>query len=574
MGVIPHVLFKALSEDLSDQLGPDFIKSCDLTSNTFWPGISFKEAAGVSLRSALLKKLQTRMTKATRAAALSKFLAVNSGCRDWEMQLENTWDETLINEVRKNLYDFWFQNGFSLVDHHFDILARGRLGPGSSIKGGGTDFYTKLFSSPLSCPTSELYFWYNRYIASFPEWRNAESIRLLNYGEAHITQDNRLDFVPKNDDISRSICVETSLGMFYQLGFAAILNSRLTDFFGINLEDQQFKNRELARRGSVDGSFATIDLSSASDSISVNMLRAMLPPQFLRWLLKLRSTHSILPDGKREELHMISTMGNGFTFPLQTILFSSIVRAAFSLHGLAPVYPRGVEWGNFGVNGDDIVVPTAISRSVLRALHLLGFSPNPAKTFVEGPFRESCGGDYFNGRNLRGVYIERLDKSQDLYAVINQLNLFSTRTGILLPKLVQTLTKKVKYLPVPCHEADDAGIRVPFSLIRNFKVDPDVQSIQYYARKPVVPLSLKIRESSLVIPPQFKSRIFNPSGLHICFLQRSVTDHRITPRDGRALYQTKRCVTPGWDNIPETHPLSGWFNWRRWNTSVYMNLFM
>jgi hypothetical protein len=64
---------------------------------------------------------------------------------------------------------------------------------------------------------------------------------LTNLGEVDIVEGNRLDFVPKNDDISRSICVEPTLNMFFQLGFADILNSRLKEFAGIDLENQQFK---------------------------------------------------------------------------------------------------------------------------------------------------------------------------------------------------------------------------------------------------------------------------------------------------------------------------------------------
>jgi len=573
MGVVPHALYKHLLLDLSDQIGPTFNASYEAANGSFWPGCSFREAAGVSVRSALLKKLQQGMTAETKAAALLKFEQVNKDCKDWELHLESSLDELLVGEVRKNLYNFWFKEGHSLVDHPNDLLNEGRLGSGSSIKGTGTDFYSKLFSSSLSCPSSYLYDCYRRYIRGFPEWANAESIRFANYGAPLITQDNRLDFVPKNDNISRSICVETTLGMFFQRGFGEILTSRLKDFWGIDLTSQQFKNRELARRGSVDGSFSTIDLSSASDSISMSMLQVVLPVEMNRWLHRLRSTHSILPEGRRVELHMISTMGNGFTFPLQTILFSAIVNAAFSVYGLASVNPRGREFGNWGVNGDDIVVPTVIGRFVLRLLRLLGFQINTAKTFVEGPFRESCGGDYYDGRNLRGVYIDTLEKPQDLYAAINQLNLFSTRTGLLLPRTVQYLLKFVRYLPVPCHESDDAGIRVPFAMMRRQKVDPDTQSIQYPAWKPAQPPRLRIGESALTIPRRLKLRIFNPSGLHICFLQRSVTDMAITPRQERPFYRTKRCVTPGWDNIPETHPLAGWFNWRRWNTCVYLNLF-
>lgn len=289
----------------------------------------------------------------------------------------------------------------------------------------------------------------------------------------------------------------------------------------------------------------------------------------------MRSTHSKVPNsGQPVELHMVSTMGNGYTFSLQTILFSAIVRAAFSVAGMATVNPRGNCWGNWGVNGDDIIVPAGlVTRLTVRCLQLLGFTTNTAKTFVEGPFRESCGGDYFEGRNLRGVYIKSLEKPQDIYAAINQLNLFSTRTGVSMPRAVQYLASKVKCRYVPCHEADDSGIRVPFSIVRKYVLDPDTQSVRYTAWKSRPAPAIRIQESVLSIPRSLKLRIFNPSGLHISFLQQSVVDHTISPRNEVVRYGPKRCVTPGWDNVPEAHPFAGWMNWQRWNTAVYLNLF-
>jgi hypothetical protein len=572
MGVVPHALSSCLLQDLSEQIPSSSLERIK-NGDGLWPGISFKEAASLSIHNSLLKKLETGMTKETKAAALKKFLQVDSECKSWELQFKNFGDDLLFGEFKQLLNKFWFPRLQPIVDHDYDCLFRGRLGPGSAIGARGGDFYTKLFSSELTCTGLNLYSMYRRYIRSFPEWYNAEAIRLANLGEAKVVEGNRLDFVPKNDDISRSICVEPTLNMFFQLGFAAILNSRLKDFTGIDLENQQFKNRELARIGSFDESFATIDLSSASDSISLRMLEVSLPAGFLAFLKRYRCARSRLPDGTLHELGMVSTMGNGYTFSLQTVLFTCVVLAAFRLSGMAPRMPRGVEVGNFGVNGDDIVVPTAIAPKVLQLLRLLGFTPNASKTFVEGPFRESCGGDFFQGRNLRGVYVKRLSSPQDLYSAINQLNLFSTRTGLTLKHTVKYLLARVKWLPVPCWENDDAGIRMPISLLRTpYHLDRDTQSLVYYAWKPAQLAKIRIMDSALVIPRSLKRRIFNPSGLHISFLQGSVNSYVISTRASEILYRRKRCIAPNWDTPPAIHPLAGWFNWRRWNTATYINL--
>lgn len=594
MGASPHALFSVLQKDLSHAIDPASFARIR-SGEVDWPGISFRERASSSLMSSLLKKFEGGMTSETQRKALVKFEQVNTACSNWKLEDSELYgDDYLLGEFKKLLHGFWNRNNrLPLVDHPYDILERGNVGPGAAIGSPGGDFYTKLFSSRLSTTSSSLYFWYKRYTRSFAEWSNAELTRVLTYGEPSIVEGNRLSFVPKNDDISRSICTEPVLNMYYQLGFGNILQSRLKELWGINLTTQQFKNRELASFGSRTGQFSTIDLSSASDSISLPMLRWALPPDFLRWLEFMRSPVSELPDGRRVRLNMVSTMGNGYTFPLQTVLFTAVVLSAFRLDELAPIYPRGTSTGNFAVNGDDIIVPTRVTAKVLRLLKLLGFTVNADKTFVEGPFRESCGGDYFEGRNLRGVYVKRLRDPQDLYSVINQLNQFSTRTGILLPKTVQYLLKKVRYLPVPLWESDDAGVKVPFSVAkRHVRICRDTQSILYYAWTSTPPPRIRVGDWVLYTPRGFRRREFNSSGLFLSILQGSVNSSKredfipLIPNEVR--YRRKPRIAPNWDTpltvtgdaFPEQEDtmtirlLQGRFDWSRWETVAYMNLFM
>lgn len=581
MGCNPHALYSRLHADLSVQLDRtslDRIKGGD----NFWPGMTFTERAAASIWASLLKKEEGALDSKTKQKALDKFLQVNSACKEWVFTAhERPFDDMLLGETRRFIHQFWSTGPIStLVEHPYDVLAKGRVGPGSARGSLGGDFYTKLFSSKMAVTSLPLYLTYKRYIRAFPEWANAEETRKLHFGEPEVVEGNRLDFVPKNDDIARSICVEPSLNMFYQLGFGEILTSRLRDLWGVNLTNQQFKNRVLAQKGSLDGSFATIDLSSASDSISCLMLKWLLPSDFYRWLDQLRSKTSRLPNGRQTVLHMISTMGNGFTFPLQTIIFTAIVLAAMKLDGLAPILPHGDSCGNFGVNGDDIVIPTRVVGKVLRLLTLLGFTANREKTFVEGPFKESCGGDYFEGRDLRGVYIKRLREPHDYYSVINQLNLFSTKTGILLPTLVQYLLRKVKFRPVPRWENDSSGLRLPFSMsLRYLREDRDTGSILYRAWTPLPPPVVRIGDWVMMQPKGYKPRHFNSSGLMVSILQGSVHPRGIPLIPKRQLWRTKSRIAPNWDYMPSQEsnvrtvpPIAGGVDWRRWESVTYINL--
>lgn len=593
MGIRPHALYSTLLQDLSEQMSSRQAFERMVGGENDWPGISYRDKACTSLKSSFLKKLETGMTEETKRVALEKFLASNSLCKEWELpQNRSLLDELMLNEFKQLIWSFWNrpsnQGPAPLIDHFYDLLSRGGVGPGAGLKADGNDFYTKFFSSRLVGTSPKLYFWYNRYVRNFPSWAEAESLRSLEYGEYAITDENRLDFVPKNDSESRSICIEPPLNMFAQLGLKDIMQRRLRELWGVNLEVQQFLNRDLARVGSWDGQYSTIDLSSASDSISAKMLKWALPSDFFRWLWDLRCSKSRLPDGRLVELEMISTMGNGFTFPLQTILFTAAVLACFRVDGLAPIFPTAVSTGSFGVNGDDIIVPTRIYPKVRRLLQLLGFRVNEAKTFAEGPFRESCGGDYFQGRNLRGVYIKRLSKPQDLYAVINQLNLFSARTGVRLSRTVQTLLRSVKFQPVPLWANEDSGIRIPSSLLgpRDRVLDHN-GSFCFYSWEPVHPPRIRIMENSLAVPKAYKRRAFNPPGLYLSFLQQSVNACSITLRPRVVHYKWKLRIAPNWDisstyvgglsymsgSALTVHSFREWLSGPRFESAVFLNLF-
>lgn len=180
-----------------------------------------------------------------------------------------------------------------------------------------------------------------------------------------------------------------------------------------------------------------------------------------------RSESAVLPDGRLVPLRMVSTMGNGFTFPLQTIIFASAVRAVYQLMGFPCVSPRT----QFGVFGDDIVVRREAYSFVCRMLAKLGFGVNVSKSFNTGPFRESCGHDYYDGHNVRGVYVRSLETPQNVYSTLNRLVRWSVLHGTPLRRVVNLLRSWVRDMRVPPSEADDSGLKVPWKLSGSTSVD-------------------------------------------------------------------------------------------------------
>lgn len=566
MDIDSCALFEALADDLAGF--PSAFSSAEP-----WPGMTLKEFRVWSLKHNLLRKLKVNVSADADEKALSKFLSSNLACRDWTLRLTTSLDELLVGHFRKMVERVVHPGGDVLVDHVHDLFDRARVGPGSSRGARSTDLYGKLFASPLTSSSRWLYEEYERWIKADPHGLNAELNRTEVYGDCTIVEGSRISFVPKDSTISRTICVEPTLNIFAQLGLEQVLLERLQKLWKIDLKDQQDVNRELACRGSRDDSLATIDLSSASDSISLKMLEEFFPSDFLNWLRVLRSPFVEI-DGEQHELFMVSSMGNGSTFPLETIIFTCVVAAVYDLLDI-PVKARSkcVDRINMGVFGDDIICLAEASRWVIRLLDILGFSVNKQKTFIEGPFRESCGGDYFRGHPVRPVFLKDLSNQGSRYSAINNLNEWSAVSGIPLTHTVGLLLRTVRFLEVPMDESKDSGIRVPFDQVTRRVVNSNGSFI--YQR--YVPISLKYKIGDRIRPPKgARTLIYNPSGLFLAFLRGTIVSGSIAVRLDDVRYRAKQRVTHNWDWPGSDSVLrsrvGGRVEWRQLATAIYLNL--
>lgn len=230
------------------------------------------------------------------------------------------------------------------------------------------------------------------------------------YEQITLVPNNKIVFVPKTAKTHRVIAIEPTLNTFLQKGTDLLLREKLMRI-GINLKDQSI-NQEMARNGSIlddEESFVTIDLSSASDSISMGLCRHLLPPVWFDFLSQIRSPSYELSDSNKT-YHKFCSMGNGFCFPLETLLFVSICIANNC----------GTPGRDFHVYGDDIIVRKKYAESVLKDLKYYGFTPNWDKTFINGPFRESCGADWYEGKDVRPYTLDnKLDSLESLFKFIN-----------------------------------------------------------------------------------------------------------------------------------------------------------
>lgn len=249
----------------------------------------------------------------------------------------------------------------------------------------------------------------------------------------------KLFTVPKKTDIDRCACKEPDFNMFLQKGVGGHIRRRLRRF-GINLNDQRI-NRDLARQGALDNSLATIDLSSASDTVTIEAVKALLPHDWFLYLDDIRS-HIVEVNGVNYRTEMFSSMGNGFTFELESLIFYVLSRTTLYFEGV-----RGI----VSVYGDDIIIPSRGYDMVTWVLESFGFRVNMDKSFHDGPFRESCGGHYHSHEDVTPFYLKRdAIRLTDVIRVANQLRrwaLADPSRQYMMPATYTVWRKLASYVP-------------------------------------------------------------------------------------------------------------------------------
>jgi hypothetical protein len=199
----------------------------------------------------------------------------------------------------------------------------------------------------------------------------------------------------------------------------------------IRFEDQK-PNQDLARRGSRTGKLATLDLKEASDRVSNQLVREMFAnfPWIGEAVQVLRSTHADV-QGEIIELAKYASMGSALTFPIEAMVFCTLVFLGIERELKRPLTSKDVKrlWGQVRVYGDDIVVPVEYVNSVIRTLELFGAKVNVRKSFWNGKFRESCGADFYDGypvgiarvRQLFPTSRRNADEVEAIVSLRNQL---------------------------------------------------------------------------------------------------------------------------------------------------------
>lgn len=258
--------------------------------------------------------------------------------------------------------------------------------------------------------------------------------------------------VPKSTEIDRVACKEPEINMFLQRSVGMHIRRRLRRF-GVNLNDQTI-NQQLAK-DALSLSLATVDLSSASDSISNQLVFSLLPFEWFSVLDAIRSKIVTIPESLgrhagKIDVNMFSSMGNGFTFELESLIFWSLTRSI--------MYFSNVQ-GKVSVYGDDIICPISVARRLARVFHWFGFRTNARKSHWSGFFRESCGKHYHRGFDVTPFYLRAAIKTKtDIIRILNHLFLWDDpfSTGVIYtPEIADFHLEFSRFIPLRLHGGVD-----------------------------------------------------------------------------------------------------------------------
>ena len=209
---------------------------------------------------------------------------------------------------------------------------------------------------------------------------------------------SRFVCVPKTWKKLRGISAEPSELQFWQQGVLQRIDSMfLHDKWWksrVNLHDQS-RSRRMALEGSLNEKWATVDLSAASDSVTLQLVRDLFGNTHLgRWLLGTRSTHTKC-DMDTIRISKFAPMGSACCFPVECMVFALAAEVA-----VYRTHKPSTKNRQICVYGDDIILPSYAVHELFSILDHLGFSVNKEKSFWSGGFREACGVEAWHGLDI------------------------------------------------------------------------------------------------------------------------------------------------------------------------------
>jgi hypothetical protein len=385
----------------------------------------------------LMSKINLPCTPKRERDALAKYILSEQHVRESDARLspQNTDDFSRVSQL------LW-SSVLSSVDrevYYGNIVPKHGPGATADRLRGNSKFSQREWTDRL-----ETYFPQGEYL--FPSWRlyDATCSNMLEPGNERPV---RVVLVPKTLKTPRVIAIEPTCMQYVQQGISEKLvdaiqsdkvhrsnrysisdgdNRRMGRIVGF--EDQD-ANQHLALQGSINNSLATLDLSDASDLVSNQLVRLMLAhhPHLRDGVDACRSRKAEVPGFGVIRLAKFASMGSALTFPIEAMVFSTIVFIGIEQMLSRRLTEKDVKsfLGQVRVYGDDIIVPKIYAESVVSTLISFGLKVNTGKSFWTGKFRESCGKEYYDGEDVSVVRVRQVLPTQrrDAQEIISAVSL-------------------------------------------------------------------------------------------------------------------------------------------------------
>jgi hypothetical protein len=507
----PDQITQDLYSDLKHDLGgyPNTVVSGDHTFNltdTFLNGLlkKYKTKEDDTREIRAEKSIQMFLDNvhrldgvASNLGPLLSSLRAKLGSKNGHRPSSGDFFERVLITARHLVGDFCLQNNFD----EESFIKGVRSSPGASIGVQYTDTSPRAkWTFPISV-TSQAEPILSHYIHADPLLR--ESLGCLN-GETRnpmlsVVAGSKHFNVDKDNEKDRNCGKEPTGNMNAQQAIMDQLVHGLKHhpLFGLDLSVLPEVHQKLAYASSLDRSRATLDCKNASDSILLILVEFLFSANeaSIKWLWFLKKFRCDFMEVKGEQhlLPMISTMGNAYTFPLETMFFYVLSLATVHVvknpHSPTCLVDKALVL-DVSVFGDDIIVPTETAGDVIKVLQQCGVEMNVTKSFYDDyPFRESCGADFFAGRDVRPFNIKVPPEGPNgeiawLYIIFNGLvnrihNVYGLPFDDILEfKSVRRICFELHRLTagnvfiVPRHYPDSAGIRmlpeVPYHRLHDY----------------------------------------------------------------------------------------------------------
>jgi hypothetical protein len=395
----------------------------------------------------LYSKILVDCSAYRKRKALQEFIQCEN-----EVKERSSHDFLLFREVASLLFD----SLFSIVDKKvFDGDILPKHGPGATADSlvGNQKFHQTEWPCRL-----EPYFPYGEMV--LPNWSFWDQLEQVDFVEPGRERPVKVTFVPKTMKTPRIIAIEPTAMQYAQQGLLALIregleNSYLKNFIGL---DDQTPNQRMALEGSVTTELASLDLSEASDRVSHKIVLNLLAnhPHFREAVMACRSERALLPGGPVIELSKFASMGSALCFPIEAMVFLVAIFVGIQSDLGRRLTKEDIKsfQGRVRVFGDDLIVPKAHVRSVIRSLEYFGLKVNERKSFWNGKFRESCGKEYYDGTDVsivrcRRVFPKSRKDGQEIISLVSLRNqLFQAGLEESVALLDRRVFKLLKHFPV------------------------------------------------------------------------------------------------------------------------------